>query len=249
MARGVSRSKHAIVRCASPTQCFTERVSKGDTQPWRLCRISTPSATLKRVHPPSRRCTGTIGPSRVPALRASPSVPEAPPTPSRACNAPSVKGRAARVPSMTALARAWRAASASVMHGMLAPFLVCLSCAAWRMPQRWGSMSARVTAGAGGCAMRPCPPRWSGNGRAPSKPMTSSTPRATRDRQRRAGRNREAARHGGVASSASPAGAMAFPQVWLICRSMYVLLLPACVLTTACRELRTERDIPCQHAL
>ncbi len=55
---------------------------------------------------------GKIGPSSVPAVRASTSVPGAPTTPSRACNATAVKSRAASAPSMTSRARSWMAASA-----------------------------------------------------------------------------------------------------------------------------------------
>lgn len=100
MARGVSRSTHAIVSCVSPLRCCTERVIQGDTQRWRWGRIATTAAIPNRVNLPSLRCAGQLGPSRVPAVRAAPSVPAASLTPSRACNAPAAKGRAARAPAM-----------------------------------------------------------------------------------------------------------------------------------------------------
>ena len=49
-------------------------------------------------------------------------------------------------------------------------------------------MSARAIAGAGGCAMPPCPMRWSGSWKGRSKPMTSITPPATRDKPRQGGK-------------------------------------------------------------
>jgi hypothetical protein len=47
----------------------------------------------------------------------------------------------------------------SVMHWILATFLLCLSCAPRRIAKELGSMPARATAGAGGCLMWPCPMR------------------------------------------------------------------------------------------
>src|SRR5499426_952231 len=63
----------------------------------------------------------------------------------------------------------------SVMHWILATFLLCLS--------------VRATAGVGGCAMPPCPTRWRGRWRAPWKRMTSITPPATRGKRNRAGKD------------------------------------------------------------
>jgi hypothetical protein len=67
-----------IADCSDPrTQSSAENlrsdssrlVIKGDTPPWRLCRISTTSSILKRVNPPSIRCAGKVGPSSGPAVR------------------------------------------------------------------------------------------------------------------------------------------------------------------------------------
>src|SRR5262249_49633903 len=44
------------------------------------------------------------------------------------------------------------------------------------LPESWACMSARVTAGAGGCAMRLCPMRSGGSWPGRSKPTTSLTP-------------------------------------------------------------------------
>jgi hypothetical protein len=65
-------------------------------------------------------------------------------------------------------------------------------------------MSAPATAGAGGCAMRPSPLRSVGSEQGRSKPMPSRTPPDTRDRPRRAGRHRWAARHGGGRTPREP---------------------------------------------
>ncbi len=52
----------------------------------------------------------------------------------------------------------------------------------------WGSTSVRAIAGAGGCAMPPCPMRCSASWKARSKPMTSIIPLATRGKRNRVGR-------------------------------------------------------------
>jgi transposase len=49
-------------------------------------------------------------------------------------------------------------------------------------------MSGPATAGAGGCAMPPCPMSWSGSWRAPWKRMNSITPLARRGKRHRAGK-------------------------------------------------------------
>jgi hypothetical protein len=52
-----------------------------------------------------------------------------------------------------------------------------------------------------------CPLRSVGSWTGRSKPMTASTLLGTRDKPGKAGRNCEAAHHGGVARSANPAAA------------------------------------------
>jgi transposase-like protein len=95
----------------------------------------------------------------------------------------------------------------SLMHWILATFLLCLSCSSRRIARELASMSVRVIAGAGGCAMRLSLMRSDGSWQGRSKPMISTIRRGRRDRPRKAGRRRWAASHEGVARNASRAGA------------------------------------------
>src|SRR5882724_4265367 len=67
-------------------------------------------------------------------------------------------------------------------------------------------MSAPAIAGAGGYVMPPCLMRSVVSWKGRSKPMTSTTLRAIRDKPRRAGRKRWDANHGVAARNASPEG-------------------------------------------
>lgn len=197
---------HRELRNSAPVRSRTRAQRR--TQLGRLGRISTTSSTPKYVNPTSILCAGKIGPYHVPAVSASPSGPGARTTPSRVCTATVVKRRAASAPSMTSPAHAWTAVHARCCTGFWPRF----SCA-WRvphgvLPESWGAMSAPLTAGVGGCAMPPSPMRADGSEQGRSKPMSSITPLAPRDRPRRAGRHQWAVRHGGGASNASPGGAM-----------------------------------------
>ena len=67
-------------------------------------------------------------------------------------------------------------------------------------------MSAPAIVGAGGYVMPPCLMSSVVSEKGRSKPMTSTTPRAIRDKPRRAGRKRWDANHGVAARNASPDG-------------------------------------------
>ena len=95
----------------------------------------------------------------------------------------------------------------SVMHWILATFLLCLSCSSRRIARELG---VHVRTGYRWCwwlrnaaLSYEIGRSWPGR----SKPTTSITPPDTRDRPRRAGRKRWAASPGGVARSVSPGGA------------------------------------------
>jgi transposase-like protein len=85
-------------------------------------------------------------------------------------------------------------------YWILATFVLCLACSS--------SIAGPATAGAGSCAMRPCPMSCSVNWMARSKPMTSSTRRATKGKPSRAGRSGWDAGHAGAGRSASQAVAI-----------------------------------------
>jgi transposase-like protein len=68
----------------------------------------------------------------------------------------------------------------SLPHWILATFLLCLTCSSRRIAREVGCLSGRAIAGAGGCVMPPCRMRWNASWKARSKPMTSTTPPATR---------------------------------------------------------------------
>ena len=67
----------------------------------------------------------------------------------------------------------------SLAHWILATFLLCLSCSSRRIAKSCASPH-RLSVGAGGCGMPPCPMRCTAKWRGPWKRTTSITPRATR---------------------------------------------------------------------
>ena len=101
------------------------------------------------------------------------------------CHATAVKSGTASAPSMTSRERSWMAASALSCIGFLRRFsCACrVPLAAW--PKNWGGICGRANAGVGGCAMPPCPTRWSGSSKAPWKRMNSITPLARRGKRNR----------------------------------------------------------------
>ena len=95
---------------------------------------------------------------------------------------------AASTPSTTSLTPCSTGASGQSRTGFL-PRFCCVSRARHAAsPESWGSIAAPAIGGAGGCAMPPSPMRWTVNWQALSKPMSSTIPRATRGKRRRAGR-------------------------------------------------------------
>ena len=154
----------------------------------------------------SIRCAGKIVHSNVLGARATTLDAEARTITGQ--DADAIGATAVGVPSTTSPIRCWPKASGRWDTGFSPP-----SCCASRVhrgasPENWASLSLRAPAGAGGCAMRPCPMRSVVSEQGRSKPMTSITPPDTRDRPRRAGRNRWAASHGVAARNASPGGAI-----------------------------------------
>src|SRR5262249_25004973 len=113
-------------------------VIQGEAQPCRSFRIFINSSTPKCVNPTSIGCAGKIGPSNVPAVRASSSGPGAPyhaqPGLKRyRCQEQGCK-RTCNDLTGTLLDGSQR----SVMHWILATFLLCLSCASRRMARELG---------------------------------------------------------------------------------------------------------------
>ena len=73
-------------------------------------------------------------------------------------------------------------------------------------PENWVSLCGPAIAGAGGCAMRPCPMRCTANCQARWKRMPAIRLPATRDKPSRAGRRRWGTDRVVVVSSARPGG-------------------------------------------
>jgi hypothetical protein len=115
---------------------------------------------------------------------------------------------AASVPSTTSLIPCCTRASGRWCTGYSPPFCCALPAHPGALRGRWGSISAPVIGGAGGCAMRLCPMRWSVNWQGPSKRMTSTTPRARRGKPSRVGRRRWGVERGGAARNVSLVGAI-----------------------------------------
>src|SRR5262249_40191296 len=117
---------------------FTEPVIQGAAQPWRWCRICTTSSTPKRVNPPSRGCAGKISPSHVLGVRATTSVPGATyhyqPDLQRYRWKEQPCKRTFNALTGTLLDGSKR----SVMHWMLATFLLCLACSSRRVAKELG---------------------------------------------------------------------------------------------------------------
>ena len=77
----------------------------------------------------------------------------------------------------------------SLPYWILATFLLCLAVFVSAHCQgSWASISGPAIAGAGGCAMPPCPMRCTANWRARWKRMTSITPPATRGKRKQGGK-------------------------------------------------------------
>jgi hypothetical protein len=112
------------------------------------------------------RYGGKTGCSNVPAARVTTSVPGTMTTTAPGANATAVV--TASGPSMTSAARSLTRAGVLWRTGCWPPF--CCACRVRRgaLPVSWGCMCVRAIAGAGGCAMSPCPMRWSANSRAQS---------------------------------------------------------------------------------
>ena len=167
--------------------------------------ISTNSSMSTPATPISIHCGGKIARSSVPGARATTSVPGAPTTTDRIANA--TGATAVGAPSMTSRTRCWPRASGRCRTGFSRPF--CCACRVHLVASRrsWASISAPAIAGAGGCAMRPCPTRWIANWGARSKRMNSITPPARRAKHNTAGKSPWDAGRGVAARSASLAGA------------------------------------------
>jgi hypothetical protein len=121
-------------------------------------------------------------------------------------HATAVKRRIASAPSMTSRARCWTAASALSCTGCSRRFCSASPAHLGVSPERWGCISERAIAAAGGCAMPRCPTRCTANWRVPLKRMTSITSRVRRDKRNRVGRKRWNAARVGAARSVSPVG-------------------------------------------
>ena len=140
----------------------------------------------EQCQPISIHCGGKIVPSNVPGARARTSIRGGSTTTDPGANA--TGATAASAPSTTSPIPCSTRASGRCRTGFWRPF--CSVCRVRRgaLPGSWGSIAARAIAGAGGCAMRPCPMRWIASWRARWKRMTSITPPATRAKPHRAGK-------------------------------------------------------------
>jgi hypothetical protein len=112
------------------------------------------------------------------------------------------------VPSTTSPTHCWPKASGRWSTGCSPPSWCASRVPRGASPENWASIALRAPAGAGGCALRPCPLRCSARWRARSQPMRSLRGPATRDKRHMVGRRREDAARVVAARSVSPAEAM-----------------------------------------
>ena len=113
-------------------------MNRGATQPWRWCRISTTSSTPTRVNPTSIRCAGKSGPSSVPAVRATTSVPGATYHAQPGLKRYRCKEQGGKRTFNDLTGTLLDGSKRSVMHWILATFLLCLSCASRRIAKELG---------------------------------------------------------------------------------------------------------------
>src|SRR5215813_1989387 len=113
-------------------------VLQGAAQPWRWCRICSTSSTPQRVNPPSRGCAGKISPSHVRGVRATTSVPGGTYYYQPGLQRYRWKAQACKRTCNDLTGMLLDGSKRSVMHGMLATFLLCLSCSSRRITRELG---------------------------------------------------------------------------------------------------------------
>src|SRR5215831_1040333 len=113
---------------------------------------------------------------------------------------------AVSVPSTTSPIPCCIGASDHCRTGSLPPFCCVSPVRPDVLPGSWVSISGPATGGAGGCAMPPCPMRWSANWRARWKRMTSITPPVRRAKRHTAEKSTWDAARVGAARSVNQVG-------------------------------------------
>jgi transposase-like protein len=113
-------------------------VIQGEAQPWRWFRICTTSSPPKRVNPPSIGCAGKISPSNVRGVRATTSVPGGTYHYQPGLQRYRCKEQACKRTFNDLTGTLLDGSKRSVMHWILATFLLCLACSSRRMAREVG---------------------------------------------------------------------------------------------------------------